>query len=119
MQVKTRKQEVKVDNTVVAKQHIEMVLNHVNKLGAEGKMVLCSYGQNPETEVDLKSHIVHLTIGRDNSEKINKFIEYVETTPHSNGYMGLQVFDKSLPRGKRGSKKDIKYMVAWAQTSTS
>jgi len=103
---KSREHMVAFDPASILK-HITSVQETARQSFLTGSLVLCSYGENPETGGQLKPLVWHFSLaGKDIPEKVVETIE-MNRDPHRNFYMGLQVMPPDLSLKSRGGIKDI------------
>tara|TARA_B100000780_G_scaffold59903_1_gene38390 strand:+ start:2023 stop:4290 length:2268 start_codon:yes stop_codon:yes gene_type:complete len=90
--------------------HIRMM--HEKAKGIDGKLILASYGENPETGEKLSPIVKHFNIG-DVDGMIQAAIELSEEK-HRNVYAPLNVLRADLPANKKGTEEDVVAILSFA-----
>jgi hypothetical protein len=93
--------------------HCEMIHRLAGGLGANGKLVIACFGEDPENlnpktgmpGCPLPPVVVHVEIG--DIETMVAAIADLIVRKHGNVYMPLAVFRLDLPRGRKGFEEDI------------
>lgn len=92
-----------MSNEDQVRAHIETL--HSMADGIDGKLVLASFGQNPETGKTLSPKIQHFNIG-DVDGMVKTALELAQEE-HRNVYTPLAVMRPDLPAGQKGEEKDV------------
>ncbi|MCO5132448.1 MAG: DUF3987 domain-containing protein [Xanthobacteraceae bacterium] len=90
--------------------HINMLHHLAASSGAEGVLVLFGVGENPLTGRNEGPRVEHFRIG-DSASMIEAAKGY-SYTPHLNAYAPWAIFRKGLPRGGKGSERDVVAVLA-------
>lgn len=83
--------------------HIEML--HSLADSTDGKLIVASYGQDPDTGENIHPKVHHFQIG--DVERMVAIIEQLTKDKHRNIYIPLAVMRSDLPQGKKGSEADV------------
>lgn len=82
--------------------HIQAI--HGLAEGMSGKLVLCGFGQNPNTGEKLSPVNLHFKIG--DVEGMYNAVQKLQQEPHRNVYLPLAVMRNGLEEGKKGAIED-------------
>lgn len=80
--------------------------NVATRCGCHGKLVIASYGQNPQTGKNLQPKVLHFSVDEP-AKKIFTAITELNSEPHRNVYMPLGIYRQDLPDGKKGGEADL------------
>src|SRR5437660_628468 len=86
-------------------EHVKIIHRLARPLAGNGKLVVASFGEDPDKLPPLKPKIRHFQIG--DVEAMVAEILALAGEPHRNVYTPLAVFRLDLPPGKKGSEEDI------------
>ncbi len=86
--------------------YIRTIQTAAKQCDCKGKLVIASFGQDPETGRNLTPKIKHISPD-DDKEIIRRAVESLLQERHRNIYMPLCLFREDLPAGKKGFEKDI------------
>ena len=101
---------VPTPDPVLVRTHFRMLHELAAVAEINGMMVLCTYGENPTTGAKLRSRVMCFAIG--------DFLDMTEAAvslcqePHRNVYAPWAIVRPDIDRGKRGSLKDIRGVLA-------
>lgn len=90
-------------NDDLAYKHFKML--HDAAQSIDGKLVLSSFGENPQTGKKLTPKVQHFDIG--DVEGMAKAAIGLASEPHRNVYMPLSVMRSDLPENGKGTEQDI------------
>ena len=86
-------------------QHVNLVHQRARSFRGRGKLVVASYGEEPDTGKKLSPRVQHFEIG-DNSGTQASILELGQHR-FRNVYMPLSIFRSSLGAGQKGSEDDV------------
>jgi len=98
------------DNTLkpeLIKEYVALV--HARAAGLEGKLVLASYGENPETGQSISARNLHFEIG--DVDGMTEAAFALGNHQHRNIYIPLAVMRADLKRAAKGSEADIEAVL--------
>jgi len=95
---------VRFNNELIA-YHIKNLHDLAARSKAAGKLVLASFGQDPDTGENLPPIARHFAIG-DVDGMVAAALEF-ESVPHRNGYAPFAVMRPDLPEGQKGTEDDV------------
>ena len=95
-------------NTVNAddiRKHLNKMVIAISDFINDGKIIIASYGEDPCTGIGIIPKVEHF--GKDEVEKMLKFIERLSLEKNRNVYMPLVLMKSGLKRNKKGGEDDI------------
>lgn len=101
---------------MAVREHVAMLHDLAARSGAEGVLVLCSYGEDPATGRKLSPRIAHFKIG--DIDGMAAAALDMAAEPHRNVYAPWAVLRPDLAPTNRGKKEDIRAVLALVETWT-
>lgn len=88
-------------------EHVDMI--HTLAFGCDGKLIVCAYGEDPETGKKIRSRAYHFQIG--DRKGMTDCIVQLTQEQHRNVYIPLSVISHEVPTGKRGKGEDVTHVL--------
>jgi hypothetical protein len=85
--------------------HVQLLHRLAQPLADKGKLVVASFGENPDTGRELPPKIRHFEIG--NADGMTAAIVKLSQERHRNVYAAMAVFKKDLMPGRKGEEADV------------